>query len=1080
MSPSPMRVDALGGVRVTKGGAHVRLSPFQAALTTVVFATGEISRPAIAALLWPGEFDSRARHRLRQLISETRRRAGEELFQTDRDFVRPSSTISSDVQELQAALSDARLEQAARLLTRGELAPSLNGLPDPFDDWCHGMWHGWSRSIESSARSAWPVHASDGAWELARDVAEAMVLLNRSDAQWASRLIEARGRNGQVRAAEVAYAEYCSGLSRREEPDRGVRDIIDIVRALPGAEPSTAHRSPQFVGRRAAIHALTPLFEDLRDNRPGFAVITGEAGIGKTRLLDELRRTAHLDGFRCLHARGVEFERIIALNPLIDALQTVDLEGHLTALGEPWRTVIGGLLPPGSLTDPVGELPSIQERNLPRRLFDAFSLLLDSIANEKPTVLFLDDLHWADSTTVSTLLFFQRRSTATPFGVIASIRPEAVRSNDPCRPLLEEDNEIVSHRAHLGDLTEVEARSLLRDVMGNAASDHDVDAVLETAGFHPLYLLEIARSRAEAAPPADQPFGSEPILPGSLKDILTSKTSVLSEAARSMYALLAIGSGRMRLGDLSALTGESVDQVVEVSEELREAGIIEGERDRIWITHDLFRSAIYQELSEARRALLHHRMALFLRDREDPPVDELATHLDRAGDAEGASTYGWLAGERCLARGTVAEAAHFYELTARNEADPTRVADATARQGVAHHLGRDMARAAPVLELASVKLRAVGDEHRARRLDIRRVEALAEGGRAESADLIARLRMIKEEAEHKEDWEAVALALDGELKTSLLTEDLDRVQDIASELESLKERGTDYAQAALNGALSVALTPISTERAERAAREALKHTRRGAWSRFVAMNRLLMVLLRRGRLFSGDGPAILAEAESMAEASGDLQQRHSFEANRALGYMDAGLFEVAEEGFDKAAELIGSAEMTFARANLACNRGTLEILRGYPDRAAAHFELARAFKGPEVPRYVSDAVNAGLGICALEKGSMSEALRRESALRSEPAIWYYDPSLTMEFRSRLLSRRGESAAAIELLEQTAKAVEGRFVAAWLKLILSQATLMARAGHPELAAVASKGASVATECRMMLRARAFERLLTKAR
>ena len=1075
MSPPPERVDILGGVEVTKGGRIVRLSPFQAALTAIVFATGGASRTAIAALLWAGEFDSRGRHRLRQLISATRKRTGYELFKTERDFIKPSSTVPSDANEFRAALSESRLRHAARFLTRGGVAASLEGLPDPFDDWRIQMWRGWRRSVESAARSAWPVHAKDGAWERARDTAEAMVLLNASDAPWVGRLVEARGRNGQVRAAEVAYAEYCSSLPPRKEPDRELTDIIEVVRALPEAETSKIAPSPDFVGRRSEIAALIPLFDDVRNGRPGFAVITGEAGIGKTRVLDELRRTAHLDGFRCLHARCAEFERIIALNPLLDALQAIDLEPHLTVLGEPWRTVVGGLLPPGSLTEPIGELPSIQDKNLPRRLFDAFSLLLDSIANQTPTILFLDDLHWADSTTVSTLQFFQRRSTATPFGVVASIRPAAVRSNDPCRPLLQQDNEIVSNRAHLTDLDEEEARSLVRDVMGNGANDHDVEAVLSTAGFHPLYLIEIARTRAEGQPSKGNPFELRSIVPASLRETLSSRTRDLSEAARDMYALLAIGSGRMSLGDLSALTGNSVDQVVEMSEELRNARILDGERDRIWITHDLFRSAIYQELSEARRAVLHRRMALFLSDRDDPPVDELSAHLDRAGDTKGASTYGWLAAKRCLAHGTVAEAAHFYELTARNEVDPVRVADATAWQGIAHHLGRDMARAAPVLELASAKLRAVGDGERARRLDIRRVEALAEDGGAESADLIARLRTIKEEAEGRKDWEAVALALDGELKASLLGERLDRVHQIACELESLLKQGSAYAQAAVNGALSVALTPTSIERAEHAARKALEHTRPGDWSRFVAMNRLLMVLLRRGRLFLGDSADLIAEAESMAEASGDLQQRCSFEANRALGYMDAGLLDLAEEGFERAEELIGTAEMTFARANLACNRGTLAILQGRPDKAACHFALAGDFTGPEVPRYVSDAVNAGLGICALESGSMSEALRRESALRSEPSTWYYDPSLTMEFRSRLLTRRGEYAAAIELLQQSAKAVEGRFVSAWLKLTLSQAKLMARVKHPGLTAVVTRGLRVSTECQMTVQAGAFEKL-----
>lgn len=1072
-----LRVDLLGGVRVTRDGASVSLAPFEAALIAVVYSSGEISRPGIARRLWVGEFDSRARHRLRQLISKTRKRVSLELFEVDGDLVRASSSIPSDVGDVRRAGGPPHLERAARALARGRLAKGLEGIPDQFDDWCDGLWRSWERSITSAARTAWPVCTQSGEWTGARDAAEAMVVLDPSDAQWVARLIEARGRSGQERSAEVAYSEYTARLSAAEQCDPDVATIIEVVRALPGTSDTITTRPPGFVGRRHAIDAITPLFDNLREGRPGFALITGEAGIGKTRLLDELRRTAHLDGFRCLHARGVEFERVIALNPLVDALLSVDLESHLSALGEPWRSVIGEVLPSGALEDPIGELPLLQEENLSRRLFDAFSLLLDNIARERPTVLFLDDLHWADSTTVSTLQFFQRRSTDTPFAVVASIRPAAVGPRGPTRALLSEDSKIVSHRFDLGDLSREEAQALVQDVMGGTATDLDTEAVIESTGCHPLYLIEVARNRAESIPKNGAPFRPMAVVPVSLREVLSARMRGLSEAGRSVSAMLAIGAGRIRLSELSALTGDSIDDVVEIAEELQAARIVDGERDRIWIAHDLFRGAIYHELSEPRRAVLHRRMAVFLRERDDPPADQLATHLDQAGDTAAAAEYGWIAGEHCLARGTVAEAAHFYELAARNDSNPRRMAEATARQGIAHHLGRDMARAAPVLELASLRLRDIGDSRRARRIDIRRVEALAEDGTAESSDLIARLQAINEDARAEEDWEGVALALDREMKACLFDEQLDRVHEITNELESLTHRGHGYAKVAINRALSVGLMLRSTDRAHAAASTALEHTRPKDWSRLVGMNCLLIVLVHQGRALSHEARTLMSEAQLLAEASGDLMQRFSFESTRALGLMDCGLLDEADIGFKRAESLIGQADMTFARANSACNQGTLAIAKGVYDEAARHFERAASFRGPEAPRYVYDAVHSGLGLCALETGAISEALRREAALRDQPQTWYYDPSLTMEFRARLLSRRGEHDQAIQLLEETALAVEGRLVSAWIKLKLSQSILMARVKHPRLAQVARSALRVSTECGMTLRTRHFEEILT---
>jgi predicted ATPase len=126
-------------------------------------------------------------------------------------------------------------------------------------------------------------------------------------------------------------------------------------------------------------------------------LISGESGIGKTRVLGEICREAAARGFRCLRADPVELERSIPLNCILDALRDVDLEPHLEALGRPWSSVIASLMPPGTLRHPAEEPPPIQPSSLSRRLLDSFSLLFDRLAREQPTVLFIDDLQWFGS-----------------------------------------------------------------------------------------------------------------------------------------------------------------------------------------------------------------------------------------------------------------------------------------------------------------------------------------------------------------------------------------------------------------------------------------------------------------------------------------------------------------------------------------------------------------------------------------------------------------------------------------------------------------------------------------------------------
>ena len=115
-------------------------------------------------------------------------------------------------------------------------------------------------------------------------------------------------------------------------------------------------------------------------------------------------------------------------------------------------------------------------------------------------------------------------------------------------------------------------------------------------------------------------------------------------------------------------------------------------------------------MSEARRALIHRNLADHIQaEGSDESSGELSIHFDRAGEPALSAQYGWIAADRALERGAVAEAAHFYEFVTRNEADEPRRAEATARLATAFHLNRDISRANPALELASSRLRAVGN-----------------------------------------------------------------------------------------------------------------------------------------------------------------------------------------------------------------------------------------------------------------------------------------------------------------------------------------------------------------------------------
>ena len=167
---------------------------------------------------------------------------------------------------------------------------------------------------------------------------------------------------------------------------------------------------------------------------------------------------------------------------------------------EPWGAVIGATLPPGALSEPVLTPPPIDEKSLSRRLMDAFSLLLEGLANEQPTMLFLDDLHWADATTLEVLHFFRMRWAEVPFGLVATVRRPRPGAVDPLTQWVRGEEARPVARLTVEELTELDfslatiaivlrdevdyARDSVRTVLGGRAITKHFDALHGEARNH--------------------------------------------------------------------------------------------------------------------------------------------------------------------------------------------------------------------------------------------------------------------------------------------------------------------------------------------------------------------------------------------------------------------------------------------------------------------------------------------------------------------------------------------------------------------------------------------------------------------
>jgi tetratricopeptide (TPR) repeat protein len=205
--------------------------------------------------------------------------------------------------------------------------------------------------------------------------------------------------------------------------------------------------------------------------------------------------------------------------------------------------------------------------------------------------------------------------------------------------------------------------------------------------------------------------------------------------------------------------------------------------------------------------------------------------------------------------------------------------------------------------------------------------------------------------------------------------------------------------------------------------------------------------------------------------------RFSIESNLAVALMDAGDLERAQVQMAYSSTLLGAAVMDLNRFNQANNRAELALAQDEFQTAEEAYREASTYLGLTTPSYAQDLITAGLGICALETGDLSEARRCELSLPEHPSSWYFDPTTILAFESRLLDRRGHTDEALGLLESSAADLQERLELAWLKVRALQVRLMVKRRRTGALALAVEGRDRAAYLRLDHRATEFERMLS---
>ncbi|HAJ36642.1 MAG TPA: hypothetical protein DCL15_13225, partial [Chloroflexi bacterium] len=365
---------------------------------------------------------------------------------------------------------------------------------------------------------------------------------------------------------------------------------------------------PVLVGRDAQLAALLRLLERAHTGHGQIALISGEAGIGKSRLVREVRRQAEGLGLQVLQGRCFETDRTLPFAPLFDL----------------WRSPSAQtVLPTGLLASLAGQIDESNE--LPdhsrRHIFEQLTQVLSASVQ----LLIFEDLHWCDDVTLDFLLFYTRQLASMPTLLLLTYRHDEVAPGLG-RLLAALDRERLANELQLTQLTQQETADMVAAIFGlNRSPQVDfVEALYELTAGNPFFVEEVLKtcvSEGDIFQLGGQ-WGRKPLgqlqIPRTVRVAVQQRMAHLTPPAREVHALAAVIGQQWRFDLLQAASGRDEQALVRLLKEgIAAQLILEEAPDRFAFRHALTCQAIYNSLLARERRLLHRAVAAALEELEE-------------------------------------------------------------------------------------------------------------------------------------------------------------------------------------------------------------------------------------------------------------------------------------------------------------------------------------------------------------------------------------------------------------------------------------------------------------------------------
>lgn len=451
-------------------------------------------------------------------------------------------------------------------------------------------------------------------------------------------------------------------LLRLEEIDQPFPVDSPLAADLPPASLLDRIARGRLVGRTEQLGQATQLWLRALSGQAGLLLISGEPGIGKTRLAQAIIGQARVGGATVLSGGCYEFEATTPYLPLAEALrdwvQEQEAESLRSALGEsatelarlaPEIETRLGPLPPSSSLDP-------EEQRL--RLFDKFAQLLNNLAGEQGLLFFVDDLHWADQGTLALLSYLMRRLRQAPILILAGYREvELDRRHPLADALVQWNRQRQAERIQLARFTPAETNTLIATLFGQEQiSNEFAGAIFRETEGNPFFIEEVIKALVDQGQIYwvndhwERDELEELAIPQSIKEAIGRRLDRMSSTCVDILHTAAVIGKDFPYPLLEAVASETEDQVLDALEEAISAQLLRPLAGEAFIfTHDKIREVLYDEILTVRRNRLHRQIARALESGQagdvTAQIEALTYHTIAAGDLEKGLAYAMGAAE---------------------------------------------------------------------------------------------------------------------------------------------------------------------------------------------------------------------------------------------------------------------------------------------------------------------------------------------------------------------------------------------------------------------------------------------------